>query len=330
MKKKLAIFFLIILVILVPFITISLLLNNTSINCGKIYYTCADLSYTNVYEYNVKTKVSRKITIDGYTNVISYIPINNGYIAIGLSENRELKPYDIIVNGEILINEDYVRNVTYKNGCLFYIRDDGYLVCINIKTRQYSEITDKIKYGYSFVDDFLYYCERDPDCPNNETNIFYIDTSRENVEKVFIDKGVINKNTDNELVYLKKGAIYVYDFAKQKPVKHENYEFEYDDYKCRYLGHLKCDSSNFIIHLKQFVIYNSVIYDDYYEYESELMRGIFLPSKQHIRLFSRIEIRDSKHRLLIPIKNADRVNIIAYKNSDEIIYVEQPCIYWIY
>ena len=321
-----------IILIIVSFLALLFIIpNNTNINSGKLYYCCSEYTST-AYEYNIKTRLSKKVRVKGYDSVLFYTPVDCGYVAIVYKNNsQDDRKYDIICNENVLVKENYVKNATYNNGYLFYIReDDNYLIRLNIKTKKCVEITDKIKYGYFFIGDFLLYSERDPKKHDIEADIVCIDYTKDEIDKQIIDQGIVFRNTNNALVYLKNGRTYLYDFDNNIPMVIEEYQFEEDSFQRRYLGKIGLNNSSYTINLKQLVLYDNKVYDDYYEYESWLMKGTIMPSREHLRLFSRIEIRQGEKRLIIPVKNCEGVNVISLKNEDKIVYNNQPCTYWIY
>lgn len=331
-KKTKTIIFLVPLCIVLLTVAMYFITNTSSLKEGIIYYSCSDNTFSNVYEYNIKTRTSKKVKVDGYDSIIAYYPLKGGYIAaVRNSEDDSKTPEAIIYNGEVLKKEYGIENMTVYGDYIFYIRTyDGFLVAINKETKEYTEISDKVKYGYAFQDNYLYYNERIAENPNQETAIIYVDCNSKILTKKTADSGIVCRNTDNQLIYLKGGKYFSYDFEAERPYQLESPELISDNYQKRYLGKLNVDEKSYTLYCNQKVIYSSDTYKDYYEYENELMRGVFLPTKQHYRIFSRLNIADDNGTLIIPVKNADRVHILAYENGGNVFYAEQPCTYCIY
>ena len=303
--------------------------NTSSLREGKIYYYLGNLSPTSAYEFNVRTRISKKIKLEGYDTVLYYIPLKDGYIAAARNENSGDSSTSIIYNGKT-ISKEPLDNLSVKDNYIVYINSEYALVAVNVKSNERFVLLEDIRYGYAFVDDYLYFSGRDPESPNKETDIYVVDCSKETLKKTVVDKGIIFRNTKNALVYSKEGDLYEYNFEKMQAKKTVDYNFESDSYNRRYLGYLKTKDKYYSIHFNQLVIYPKSANGDYESYEQYLLKGGPVFDFDEFCLFSRFKISDEKGSLFIPVKNAKRVNIVAYENDGEIYFSEQPCTYWIY
>lgn len=317
-------------IILIPLIFIVLIAfhfeNTTSVKEGTFYYCTNGSAYT----YNVKTKIKKEVKIKGYDKVSWYYPEKDGYIAYVCNDEDNAA---IIRNGEVIIKVDsYLTHLTKNGDYVFYIKNDYHLNAVNIKTRKNFTVSKSVYYGYSFVGNYLYFSEQNPNKTNSNAAIKTANCSNNELNVVTIDNGILYNNSENKLIYSKGKQFYLYDFDLNKSVVIKDAPKVDDNYNCRFIGSMNIGLDSYTIYLKQKILFSKNV--DYYNYENDLMKGVFLPTKEHLQIFPRLEIKGENGRLIIPVKrldsSAERYSVTAYENNGELYYVNQTRLKWIY
>lgn len=328
MKRKKVLFACLLIAFISFVIALYFYFNSTALQSGILYY-CSDGT---AYSYNVKTRMSKRVSVNGYDNVEWYYPEEKGYIAC-VNNDEEGSNTAIIKDGDVIYNTDSpLSHFAKKGDFVFFTADDYYLNAVNIKTKKSYSVSGSVYYGYSFAGNYLYFSERNPESPDTPAEIKVVDCSDISLNSKVIDKGFIIKTAEDRLYYKKESSVYSYDFISGKSALSKSVDEAEDSYEYRYLGALNTDKSDFTIHLKQKVIFDKNA--NYYDYETGLMRGVYLPTKEHLQVLPKLEIKDNKGRLYIFVKRLDysveRYSVTAYVNNGKIYYVNPTCLNWIY
>lgn len=258
-KKRIIIIFVIIICAIAFAIIYPVSYNTTSVKEGYIYYCTSDGSYF----YNLKTKTKKKNELTDYDyegseyhSLREYLPFKDGYIASVEYDIEGTMHYAIICNGNKVFDSQYVINsLTIKNNYLFFTecKEECSLIALHLDSLNSFVISNKADYGFSFENNYLYCNEREPYEPEAESNIVVFDCESNEFNTQVIDKGIVLRNTVNQLVYTKYGLCYRYDFALKQPVKFEGELIE-DEFENRYLGNVQIDEVVYQFHLKQLKI----------------------------------------------------------------------------
>lgn len=321
-NKDWAVFFSIISVVMGLCIVAFVMSNTTSLKEGKIYYT----DKFNAYCYDIKSKVNDKIKIKGYRNVNFYLPVDDGYIAVVDNNKDDTDELDdiLLYNDEVLISKEFIYDVSLVGNYIFYCTGDLHLYAFNLQTQKEYKIIEYNRLGYSHAGNYVYYSERDEDSFYDDTEIYAIDCTADEIKPIVVDIGIICRNTDNALIYTKGGRYYHYDFERMEPVKTDPEILKNDKYRKKYLGSISVDKTSFVIHLLKPKMYDPV-YNDDTEYIYRTLRGEYYGVIDDFR--GCIKISGSDGSLYIPTSKSNAVTVEAIECNNKIYYPHKACTY---
>ena len=308
--------------------------NTTKVQKGYVYYSVAG----NYYKYNLLTKCKQEITIDGYDSVNELYPTDDGYYA-QVSKYKptgveEYPDYYFLHNGEVLFTSAELKSNRFHK---FYLHGDTFfflvsednepgetLAAYNLTTKQYIKISDNVNYGYSVVGDYIYYSDENFETPEVEKSIYIVNINSQPYKPTLVDKGLICKNTRQELIYTKSGEYYKYDFDAKKTIKVTTDSLKQDELKNQYLCSVKVENYDFDIHLKTQILYDKDRYKTDEEYYKFLKNGGVGIDFVFLRHFS---IDSVDGRIIIPIlKRNCEAEFIAFEHNGIIYYPDYPCV----
>ena len=316
--KKIVVLVLCICLILITLVTI--INANTLLLNGNLYYDYCGESY----KYNLATHSRRKIKLQGYCSIQNYFPLDGGYIAIG---SKTVEKNDVNITKYDVI---YYRNKEYK-----YIYDIEYPSCLSIINNyaffisdnklikidlNYFNQTNIYKYqfgvslGYIFVDNYI--CFSDQKTINDEGDIFVCNyLSNKNTVKR-IDRGIIDPQSINQLVYYKNGSCYRFDFENNKSLKEDNLKQTSINEDNRFLGKLSLYNNNYNVYYRS-KRYTEVSLNERINGNDIGLLYIF---------YSYLKIDNNGKHYIIFLHNhySDRVTVNAYVNNDTIVYLKKP------